>query len=344
MAARLQGNAATAVVHAEIDQEHASDMDDSSVEAEGEQSQLAESDEEPDSASDGDSGESDDEGNIQDTMPDSDVPATAVRLLLNNACRGVERKLASMVRKYSGDRYSEIERRQAQQKGGGAAKRIRRRQRRHPRVQLQFHLALVAPDGRVRIHLSEGMENNPQVERATLLLAAALEHMVQGQQLDIHTASARAALPQQPPRCAPQRQVGSMPQRAILADRNISSSRPPANKPPSVVAKETAREVFRRCVRPLQQPVLADGIADMQAIKLDVCGGNTWKACRETSCGCQQRCAALRCKTGWPADLPCVDPNNKDTNVDTSWVKAFLQFATRAGWHAEPMQASQAAR
>ena len=117
---------------------------------------------------------------MQDTLPARDIPATAVRLLLNKACRGVERKLAG-----SGDMYTEIERRQAKLKGRRAAKRAWRRQRRHPRVQLQFHLALIAPDGRVRLHMSKGMVRNPQVERATLLLTATLEHMVQGQQLDI---------------------------------------------------------------------------------------------------------------------------------------------------------------
>ena len=39
--------------------------------------------------------ESDDEGSIPDTMPDNKIPATAVRILLNNACW---RKVASMAR------------------------------------------------------------------------------------------------------------------------------------------------------------------------------------------------------------------------------------------------------
>ena len=61
---------------------------------------------------------------------------------------------------------------------------------------------MVAPDGRVRIHICVGMQATPQFERATLLLAAAMEYMVQGQQLDMLTASAGVALPQQPPRDA----------------------------------------------------------------------------------------------------------------------------------------------
>ncbi len=344
MATRLQGDAVAAVAQAETDQAHEPDTDDSSLEDEGEHLQRAGSDEEVDSESDENSGESDDEDSIQDTIPARDIPATAVRLLLNKACRGVERKLASMERKFSGDRYTEIERRQAKLKSRGAAKRARRRQRRHPRVQLQFHLALVAPDGRVRLHMSEGMVRNPQVERATLLLAAALEHMVQGQQLDILTTSAGTVLPQQPPNGALQRHNTSIPQQATAAGRNTSSSRAPARKPPSVLCKETAREVFRQYVRPLQQPMLVDGSADIETARLDVCGGSTWRACKEVSCGCQQRCTAFRCKTSWPANLPCVDPNNKGTNVDTHWVTGFLRFASTVGWHAEPVQASQHAR
>ena len=206
MATRLQGNAVAAVAHAETDQAHESDTDDSSSEDEGEHLQRAGSDKELDSESGGTSGESDNEDSIQDAMPARDIPATAVRLLLNKPCRGVERKLASMERKLSGYRYTEIERRQAKLKSRGAAKRARRQQRRHPRVQLQLHLALVAPDNRVRLHMSDGMIRNPQVERAKLLLAAALEDMVQGQQLDILTTSAGTVLPQQPPRGALQAQ------------------------------------------------------------------------------------------------------------------------------------------
>ena len=277
-------------------------------------------------------------------MPDSEIPATAVRVLLNRSCRGVEKKLASMARRFSCRRYTEIERRQAKQKGSTAARRARRRQRRHPRVQLQFHLVMMAPDGRVRIHMSAGMEDNPQVERATLLLSAALEHMAQGQQLNLLTASAGAALPQQPPRGAFQRRSRSMPQPVALAARNTTSRRVLAKKAPSRVLVETAREVFRCHVRPLQQPVLPDGSADMGAVRLNVCSGPTWKQCRAEACGCQQQCAALRCRTGWPAALPCVDPNDKGNNVGTDWATKFLQFASTAGWHAEPMHASQPTR
>ena len=88
----------------------------------------------------------------------------------------------------------ETEGRQAEQKGVGAARRARRLQPRHPWGQLQF----LALDGRLRIHVREGMQGNPQLEQATPLLAAALEVMLRGQQLDMLAALAGAALPQQP--------------------------------------------------------------------------------------------------------------------------------------------------
>ena len=143
--------------------------------------------------------------------------------------------------------------------------------------------------------MSEGMDQNDQVERATVVLAASLEHMVQGQQLNIHTAAVGAALPQRPPSQAHSR-GRSMPQRATLAGRHTSASRAPAKKAPSIVAKEVAREVFRQHVRPLQQAWLPDGSADAGAGKLEVCWGSSWQACKEENCGCQQQCAALRRK------------------------------------------------
>ena len=149
-----------------------------------------------------------------------------------------------MACRFSCTRYTEIERRRAKQKGLEAARKGRRRQRRHPRVQLKFHLVMVAPDGRVCIHMSAWMEIDPQVQRATLLLSAVLEHMVRGQQLDMLTASAGAALPQQPPCGASQRQSRSMPQQAAIAGRTTSCRGAPARKPQRVVLARTAREVF----------------------------------------------------------------------------------------------------
>lgn len=79
------------------------------------------------------------------------------------------------------------------------------------------------------------------------------------------------------------------------------------------------------------------------ASQLKVCGGSNWKNCREQG-GCQKDCAALRAEIGWPADLPCVDPNDKGTSVDTQWMRDFLQFAKENGWINEAELASQATR
>ena len=81
---------------------------------------------------DGGSNESDEKSSIHDTRPDNEMPATAARVLLNVLCMGVEEDLASMVCRFSSKRHTEIEGRQAQQKGLGAARRAQRRQQRHP--------------------------------------------------------------------------------------------------------------------------------------------------------------------------------------------------------------------
>ena len=133
-----------------------------------------------------------------------------------------------------------------------------------------------------------------------------------------------------------------MPQQAPMAGRTTISSRVPARKPPSVVLVGSAREVFRRHVRPLQQ-YSADRwqcrTGSNQIQRLVVTAHRHHEA---EACGYHQQCTALRCKTGWPATLPCGDPNNKGTNMLIP-IRAteVLRFASAAGWHAEPVQANQ---
>ena len=59
-------------------------------------------------------------------------------------------------------------------------------------------------------------------------------------------------------------------------------------------------------------------------------------------CGCQHKCAALRERVGWPSDLACVDPNVRETTVDTQWANDFLRFAETHGWVAEAGRANEA--
>ena len=83
--------------------------------------------------------------------------------------------------------------------------------------------------------------------------------------------------------------------------------------------------------------------ADPAATELKFCGGSNWKNCKE-QCRCQEKCAALRAKIGWPADLPCIDPNDKGTTMNTQWMRDFLSFAKTRGWITEGQLASQASR
>ena len=109
---------------------------------------------------------------------------------------------------------------------GGSCKESSRRQSRHPQVQRHFHFVMVAQDGS---SVNKGLEKNS----GPALLAAVLKCMVQRQQLDMLKTSAGAALPQQPPHGASQRQSRSMAQQASMADRNTSFSKVFARQPPS---------------------------------------------------------------------------------------------------------------
>ena len=121
-------------MHTGTDQAH--HLDGSSLGNARRPSHLAASDEETDSGSDGDSRESDDEGRIPDTMPDNKVPATAVGVLLNNACRGI--KLASMAQVQLQFNH----RRQASRQRVGAAKRAHTSITDTPAFSYQFILQL----------------------------------------------------------------------------------------------------------------------------------------------------------------------------------------------------------
>ena len=79
------------------------------------------------------------------------------------------------------------------------------------------------------------------------------------------------------------------------------------------------------------------------AAALKFCDGSEWKNCEEQS-RCQQECAALRAKIGWPADLPCIDPTNNSNTAGTQWLRDFLSFAETTGWITENQLANQAFR
>jgi len=133
---------------------------------------------------------------------------------------------------------------------------------------------------------------------------------------------------------------GSQP--AANRDRAPAMSR--AAPAPSRQAVGTARVVFRENARPLQQPSEEDKAAQPDVTKLQLCMGSSWRECKQDSCGCKAVCAKFRLKTGWPASLPCVDPNNKDTSVDAKWATEFLQFAERSGWYKPDVPNSHPAR
>ena len=295
------------------------------------------------SESDGESADTETLPALANKLPDSDIPATSVRVLFNKRLRGVKRKLEDVLLEFGQDRYAEIERRQAEKKGSKAEKKCRRQQRKYARVQAQAYLALVFPDGRIHVAMSEDMEKHPQTKKATELLTTSLEHMVQDQQLDMHMAgiSFAAAAPV-PSKYA--RRTSRLGQRKRAAPSVSKLARGPKPQPPSKKLVQTARRIFRNHVRPLQQYDEPDLFAaEGTAAKLKVCGGSNWKECRQ-QCGCQQHCAALRAKTAWPASLPCVDPNARDTSVDTQWANGFLRFAQDCGWLAEAELACQPTR
>jgi len=295
------------------------------------------------SESDGDSADTETLPTIANKLPDSDIPATSVRVLFNKRLRGVKRKLEGVLLEFGQDRYAEIERRQAEKKGSRAEKKCRRQQRKYARVQAQAYLALVFPDGRLHVAMSEDMEKHPQTKKATELLTTSLEHMVQDQQLDMHLAGNSFAAAAPVPSISARR-TSRLGQRRRVAPTVSKLARGPKPQPPSKKLVQTARRVFRNHVRPLQQYDEPDlSAAEGTAAKLEVCGGSNWKECRQ-QCGCQQNCAALRAKIAWPASLPCVDPNARDTSVDTQWAKGFLRFAQDRGWPVEAELASQPTR
>ncbi|CAL5225416.1 g8230 [Coccomyxa viridis] len=237
-----------------------------------------------DSESDGESAGLEHWPSLPNRLSERDVPATAIKIRFNSRLRGLKRKLAGILQEFDQDRYAEVERRQAEREGSRALKECEKQQQTYPRVQPQAYLALIAPDGSVKVSMSEGLEENPKVRRAAELLTASLKHMVAGQQLDKRIAAVAAALA------------------ARAAGRSLGG----ANR---------------------RQPI-------------HLSSGSDWKECKE-QCRCQQRCAALRAKTGWPADLACVDPNDKGTSVDSQWSHAFLRFAKTHGWYNQAALANQ---
>ena len=301
-----------------------------------------------DSESDGESAGLEHWPSLPNRLSERDVPATAIKIRFNSRLRGLKRKLAGILQEFDQDRYAEVERRQAEREGSRALKECEKQQQTYPRVQPQAYLALIAPDGSVKVSMSEGLEENPKVRRAAELLTASLKHMVAGQQLDKRIAAVAAALAA---RAAGRSLGGANRRQPIHLSRLLESSRAditestlaraPPKRAPSKELVRTARTIFRTHVRPLQDVEGSHIFApDSASAKLTVCSGSDWKECKE-QCRCQQRCAALRAKTGWPADLACVDPNDKGTSVDSQWSHAFLRFAKTHGWYNQAALANQ---
>ena len=259
-------------------------------------------------------------------LAENEIPAASIRVLFNKRLRGLKRKLEHFLLEFSQDRYMEIERRQAEENGSRAEGKCRRQQRKYPRVQAQAHLALVFPDGRIDQSMSKDVQEHPLSGRGTELLATALEHLMQDQQLNMHMTAAISAAAA-PAQSRPARGTSRLaqPRRATTTVCKLAAGpKPPA---PSKRLVTEARRVFREYVRPLQGLERPDSdIADATAAKLTVCGGRRWKDCSQ-QCGCMQSCAALREKSGWPESLPCVDPNARETSVDVDWANRFLSFA-----------------
>ena len=119
------------------------------------------------SESEGEGAESENLPSIPNKLPESDIPAIAIRVLFNKRLRGLKRELEDILQEFNRDKYAEIERRQAEKKGSRAEKKCRRQQRKYPRVQAQAYLALIAPDGRVEVSMSKETEEHPQLMKAT---------------------------------------------------------------------------------------------------------------------------------------------------------------------------------
>ena len=154
----------------------------------------------------------------------------------------------------------------------------------------------MAPDGRIQISMSKDMEDHPQVMRATELLRVSLEHLVEGQQLDMHMAAApSAAAAQAPGKSARGHSRFGQPSRGAPSQGNLASG--PRKPAPSRELLWAVRGVFRTRVRPYLQEADESGLfsALPAAAQLKVCGGSNWKNCREQG-GCQKDCAALRAK------------------------------------------------
>ncbi|CAL5220674.1 g2720 [Coccomyxa viridis] len=311
---------------------------DNAAGAPGSGDNSSDNDERSDAETEASSSEADEDSTDSEELPamvnklaENEIPATSIRVLFNKRLRGLKRKLEHLLLEFSQDRYMEIERRQAEKNGSRAEQKCRRQQRKYPRVQAQAHLALVFPDGRIHQSMSKDVQEHPLSRRGTELLATALEHLVQDQQLNMHmtAASSAAAAPIQ---SRPARGTSRLaqPRRATTTLRKLAAApKPPA---PSKRLVTEARRVFREYVRPLQGIEQPDSdIADATAAKLTVCGGSRWKDCSQ-QCGCMQSCAALREKSGWPESLPCVDPNARETSVDVNWANRFLSFAQECGW------------
>ena len=240
----------------------------------------------------------------------SSLPQTAVCTLFRKRCATVQTYIGKMLSKFNRKWWKGVEIGQAASSGQEAVQKMRKRQRKRPRIEPQAVFIMVDPDGNCRMMRSQGLLQNSATARALTNLGAAIDLMVRQQQLDRAMARGTAA---QQPAVAP-RLVETTARHRAPAGKSEPSSRP---LPPSEQKRRSARQIFTEHVAKLQ---------------LDHCGGRNWKNCRADDCACQQKCIALRSRLSWPPDLPCVNPNKKDTTVDTAWLDKFLEWARSKGW------------
>ena len=114
----------------------------------------------------GEGTESEELPSIPNTLPDSDIPATAIRVLFNKRLRHLKRRMEDILQESNRDRYAVMERRQAEKKGSRAEKRCRKQQQNIPRIQAQAYLALIAPNGRVKVSMSGKTDEHSPAEES----------------------------------------------------------------------------------------------------------------------------------------------------------------------------------
>jgi hypothetical protein len=303
-------------------EDDAADAADDSQDESGENSaEDPDSDTDESSSGDGQADCSASDSGAED-IAEAELPGTSLPTIFRKRCKTMETNLQILLEKFSRKRWKGIERGQAKAKGVEAVKKLHKRQCKRPRVAPEAILMVVSPDGGIRVSATKGISEHKTAAKALENMGAALDLMVREQQL-----CRRMRRSTEPIRN--KRTVSGASRINVFPttqDAAVAQAQPSARRiPPSRAKQQLARQIFRKYV---VQKVMAE---DQE--QSNWCGGSQWRKCRESNCRCEQKCDALRTALQWPSDLPCVNPNQKTTNVDSAWSEAFLAWAAQKGWH-----------